>query len=119
MKGFALAVVFALSSSGAGVESSIVGTYTCTGTRGPQAYTLRLVVHPFGETYQLVWTADQGQAAIGLGVRDGDAVAVTLVSPGGELGVAHYVISPGRLAGVWSTGDGRVHREVCTQGQPT
>lgn len=116
MKGFALAVLVAWSSGG--VEpTKIEGAYTCAGARGTEAYTLQLTVEPFGDTYGLTWSADQGKAAVGLGVRDGDGLAVAILGPGGEIGVAHYVISPGRLAGVWSTGQGRVDREVCTQGK--
>src|SRR3990167_3937342 len=117
MKGFALALVIGLSMSGA-EPTKIEGAYTCRGTRGAEAYTLQLLVQAIGDTYGLTWTANQGPAAVGLGVREGDGLAVAILWPGGEIGVAHYVIGPGQLAGVWSTGQGRVDREVCTQGRP-
>jgi len=115
MKGFALAAL--LFFTGVVTPVDIVGTYLCHGARDGNAYTLHLTVQAVGDTYGLTWFADQGQAAVGLGVREGDGLAVAILAPGGEIGVAHYMISPGRLAGVWSTGQGHVDREVCTQGK--
>ena len=116
MKAFTLAAAIAWSAGGLG-STNIEGHYTCRGVRDATAYTLQLTVEPIGQTYGFTWFADQGRAAIGLGVRDGEALAVAIIGPGGEVGVAHYAISPGQLAGVWSTGQGRVDREVCSQGQ--
>jgi len=116
MKGFALTALISLTLGGID-PAPIEGTYLCSGARDGKAYTLHLTVQALGDTYGLTWFADQGDAAVGLGVREGDGLAVAILAPGGEIGVAHYVISPGRLAGVWSTGQGRVDREVCTRGQ--
>ena len=116
MKAVALAVLFAVLSSG--VEpTQIEGLYTCNGARDGKAYVLHLTVQAVGDTYGLTWFADQGDAAVGLGVREGDGLAVAMIGPSGEVGVAHYVIGPGRLTGVWSTGNGHIDREVCTQGK--
>lgn len=103
-----------------------MGSYTCHGAQGPQTYSMKLIVEELGEaTFEFTWRAVDQDALVllaGIAVPAGDHVAVALVGPrrpDGErgIGVAHYVMSPGRLEGVWARGDGLVYKETCVSGR--
>ena len=103
----------------AGPRMLTPGTYSCAGKQEGHVYTLSLVIQERGNTYELAWSAAHGHPKLmaGLGVPDGNHLAVAIVSPNGGMGVAHYTITPGRLDGVWTNGNGAIETEVCTSGR--
>lgn len=117
-KWFLLGVLLSIAAWPA-AEPSPIGTYTCSGTQAGKPYTLRLEVTAFDKTYELAWqTADGSQAVLaGVAVKDGSVLAVALISPAGGIGAALYHISPGRLDGIWTRGDGTIDPEVCASGK--
>lgn len=112
-----LAIGVVLAQSPSVAPDPLVGLYICHGTQdGGKAYTVRLQVDPIGQTYQLVWRLKDDTALVvlvGLGIRDGERLAVALIGPNHGVGVALYLISPSQLAGVWSRGDGAQETERC------
>ena len=99
----------------AGRPVSPVGTYTCRGTQNGVPYGLWLVVTALGQGFDFVWSVHEQSAPIVLGVAvpDGDHLAVALISRNGGVGAGHYVVSPGRLDGHWTRGDGSIDMESC------
>lgn len=95
------------------------GTYSCRGWQRGKDYAVTLTVKPFGETYEAAWffVGEAAPAIVGLGLVDHNDLAITLVSKSGALGVALYRITPGKLEGVWSAGDGTLEPEVCRSGR--
>ena len=107
--------VEATAKPAAGVQ---IGTYECTGTRGVVQYAVPLIVEAHGKAYRLQWGTPPQIQIIGLGIAQHGVLAVALVSSGGGVGVAHYLISPGWLEGVWTRGDGSLDTERCRLGRP-
>lgn len=99
----------------AGQPSNPIGMYTCTGTQAGVPYHMSLVVTAFGQGYDFIWSVQEGSAptVVGVAVPDGDHLAIALLSRNGGVGAAHYVVSPGRLEGRWTRGDGSIDRESC------
>ena len=95
---------------------SFAGPWTCEGENAVGgAYTIRLDIAVYGDTYELFWRNTQGDMVLrGLGLLMNDHLAVALVS-GNGVGVANYTVTPGRLVGLWS-GGGTVMLETCSQG---
>ena len=98
---------------------TLTGAYTCRGEIDAQPYMLVLAIEADGDTLRFAWstTADTEPLTVGLGVREGDVVAVALLHRrSGYLGVALYrVTTPDRLAAQWSMGQGRVSEEQCVR----
>lgn len=95
----------------------IVGAYACHGTQNGQRYEMPLAIAEFGHAYQLTW--GDPATVMGLGLLQEGRLAVALVVPRtGAVGVASYVVTPGRLEGIWSRGDGSIDVETCQQGRP-
>ena|SRR3990167_4200578 len=88
------------------------GEYKCEGTTPMGKYQLFLDVQVRGNIYDLIWHDNMVQAQ-GFGVRNGDNLAVIYRTILGEFGVSNYKLSPGRLDGMWSIGDGEIYPEVC------
>jgi hypothetical protein len=98
----------------------ITGYYTCRGRDGKgQEYTGVAVISKQKEVYIVQWTIGVGSAFIGLGIRQGDMLAVSWAIPGDKMGVVRginlYHIEPGpRLVGQWATlpGNGLINTET-------
>jgi hypothetical protein len=111
------------AAQGGTTTPSLTGAYTCSGEQDGRPYTLALVVEPQGETYALAWAASPHEARhqpsiMGLGVLQGDRLAVAMVTSRGGIGVAIYTVAAGRLDAHWSPGDGTVSTEACRASQP-
>jgi hypothetical protein len=98
----------------------ITGYYTCRGRDGKGGgYTGIAVISKQKEVYVVQWTIGIGSAFVGLGIRQGDTLAVSWAMPGDKLGVVRginlYRIEPGpRLIGQWATlpGNGMINTEA-------
>lgn len=98
----------------------ITGYYTCRGVDGKGgAYTGVAVISKQKEVYAVQWTIGIGSAFIGIGIRQGDTLAVSWAMPGDKAGVIRginlYHIEPGpRLVGQWATlpGNGTINIET-------
>ncbi len=112
----AIVVVLGFGSVRAAAPVDLPGKYLCAGTQGPDKYTVTLTIEKFDETYQLIWLQQEHPVLGGLGLTRGDQLAVGLFGPNGAVGVALYTVTPGRLEGEWSRGDGKVDIERCMKG---
>jgi hypothetical protein len=98
----------------------ITGYYTCRGVDGKGgSYTGIAVISKLKEVYVVQWTIGVGSAFIGLGIRQGETLAVSWAMPGDKAGVVRginlYRIEPGpRLSGQWATlpGNGMINTET-------
>jgi hypothetical protein len=100
-------------------ESLLTGTYDCQGVE-PDGTPYRGVVQivPNHGTYDVVWIFSSGQQYAGLGVVNGDVLAVSYFT--NRPGVVAYKIERGqngpRLQGQWTVvGAGAVFRETLTR----
>jgi hypothetical protein len=98
----------------------ITGYYTCRGVDGKGgSYSGVAVISKQKEVYVVQWTIGVGSAFIGLGIRQGETLAVSWALPGDKAGVIRginlYRIEPGpRLMGQWATlpGNGAINTET-------
>jgi hypothetical protein len=98
----------------------ITGYYTCRGVDGKGgSYTGVAVISRQKEVYVVQWTIGVGSAFVGLGIRQGETLAVSWAIPGDKAGVVRginmYHIEPGpRLTGQWATlpGNGVINTET-------
>jgi hypothetical protein len=98
----------------------ITGYYTCRGQDGKGGgYTGVAVISKQREVYVVQWTIGVASSFIGLGIREGNRLAVSWAMPGDKLGVVRginlYRIEPGpRLVGQWATlpGNGTINTET-------
>jgi hypothetical protein len=89
------------------------GTYHCFGSNGDGgAYAGVVVIAKHHDTYRLLWRFQDAPAAIGLGIRDGNVLAVSYV--GRVPGVVLYEVSGSGLVGRWTAAgaDGVVATET-------
>lgn len=92
-----------------------VGDYTCHGTTQGRPYSLSLKVEAEDAVYKTAWFDARGIMQYGYGIVEGGRFAVVIVNARDQgLGVVMYTVERGVLTGVWSGGDGRVEKEVCT-----
>lgn len=86
--------------------------YECSGVApNGRAYKGPLKIEQEGNTFLFTW-GDELQ--IGVGVRQGDKIAVGLVDRASKgLGVVLYTVSQGGLEGVWTFGGGLTFTETC------
>ena len=89
--------------------------YVCHGNSPNGTYDILLSVEKKEANYNLTWKTNEVQAK-GVGIRDGNNLAVLYVNPKGMGGVMLYRVSRGGLDGIWSGGDGKVYTETCTVG---
>lgn len=99
----------------------IGGYYTCKGLEaGGKSYTGVCVITKKGEVYLVSWMIGAGSTFTGLGIRQGNTLAVSWALPGDRgmvRGVNLYTIqSGGRLSGRWATlpGPGMLQSETLT-----
>lgn len=91
------------------------GDYTCRGETNGRPYSLMLKVEADEAVYKTAWFDERGIMQYGYGILDAGRLAVVIVNARGNgLGVVMYTVERGTLTGVWSGGDGRVEKEVCT-----
>jgi hypothetical protein len=98
----------------------ITGYFTCRGVDGKGgSYTGVAVISKQKEVYVVQWTIGVGSAFVGLGIRQGETLAVSWAIPGDKAGVVRginmYRIEPGpRLTGQWATlpGNGMINTET-------
>lgn len=108
-----------LPPTGSGNESPIVGTYDCQGVEPdgtPYQGIVRIIPHD--GMFDVVWTFSSGQQYSGLGVVNGDVLAVSYYT--NRPGVVAYKIENGekgpRLQGQWTVvGAGKVFVETLTR----
>jgi hypothetical protein len=99
----------------------ISGYYTCRGkeTNGKQ-YTGIAVITKAKEVYAVQWTIGIGSTFLGVGIRQGNILAVSWAQPGEQTvvrGINMYKIDKGpTLTGRWATlpGDGTLKSETLT-----
>lgn len=102
-----------------GPAADIAGIYEVHGVEAPEkTYRGIAEIVRQGEVYVVSWLID-GQSVIGVGIRDGNRLAVSWATPrdGGIIrGVNVYTITGKRLDGRWTTfpGNGRLKTERLT-----
>jgi hypothetical protein len=105
----------------ASAETEIDGYYVCKGIDNLKDYTGITVITKKEEVYLVQWMVGMGGGFFGVGIRQGDTLAVSWALPGDVKGVVRginmYHIEKGpRLVGEWATlpGRGTVNRETLT-----
>jgi hypothetical protein len=114
------ALVLPLASTSTATEAApLTGTYDCQGVE-PDGTPYRGIVQitPNRNTYDVLWIFATGQQYAGLGVLNGDVLAVSYFT--NRPGVVAYKIENGdkgpRLQGQWTVvGAGAVFRETLTR----
>ena len=104
-----------------GAASPIAGVYRATGTNGDgSAYRAIVIIREHENAFRLEWIFPSRRVVTGLGIRDGDRLAVSYF--GSQPGVALYEVEGRRLVGRWTIigGDGSVAVETLTllEGHP-
>jgi hypothetical protein len=110
--GFAYTLNMPLGSAEPG---DVSGVYRCTGSVGDdKPYSGIVVIEKWGESYHLQWYFPAGLAAVGVGVLNGDALAVSYVAP--AVGVILYRLDGQQLTGRWTQpeANGAVFSETLT-----
>jgi len=102
-------------------EIDIEGYYSCKGIDNLKNYNGIAVITKKEEVYVVQWMVAMGGGFYGVGIRQGNTLAVSWAIPGDAKGVVRginvYQIEKGpRLAGEWATlpGRGTVNRETLT-----
>jgi hypothetical protein len=100
-----------------GDPSPLPGFYECIGTGADgQAYRGAVIIEPDGDRFFVQWFIAAKRTAIGLGIRDGDMLAVSFYSADAG-GIVLYRIQGARLVGHWSAPltDGQLFEETLTR----
>ena len=80
---------------------------------GTTNYTGRVKIQRQGDVYLFAWfVPGPNPSAIGIGVRQGDVIAVAYGASLKQLGAVAYRIDADRLDGVWSSGKTRLGQET-------
>lgn len=101
----AFVVMFCVSAwpAVAVAADELEGSYTVTGENlDGKAYEGTATVVKLEHTYSLQWHFDGELAAIGIGIRKGNALAVIFHTRDGFVGLSLYVITKNRLEGTWA-----------------
>lgn len=97
--------------------SGLPGVYECQGTGADgKEYKGAVIIHPDGNRFVLQWYVGTQLSAIGLGLREGNVLAVSFFGPDAG-GVIVYKIDGARLIGQWSAPvtNGKVFAETLTR----
>jgi hypothetical protein len=97
--------------------AALPGVYECQGTGADgRAYRGAVVIEPDGSRFLLRWFISAELTAVGLGIREGDMLAVSFFSADAG-GVVLYRIDGERLLGHWSAPltNGQVFEETLTR----
>lgn len=116
MSAILLMLAVLIQTPSASTPPPLAGHYTCTGANDHGTrYSLRLEIRAHRDGFLFQWTAPRtGQiTGRGLGIRTGDTLAVAFTN-GKAIGVVHYAIGNGVLAGRWWAG-GEAYPETCEQ----
>lgn len=82
-------------------ESDISGVYQCDGLNGDGTrYAGYVVIAKHRDTYRVQWIFESRRGAAGIGIRDGDTLAVSYFG-----GLAMYKIEGAQLVGRWTVPD--------------
>lgn len=97
--------------------TGLPGVYECQGVGADgRAYRGAVLIEPDGNRFVLQWYVGPKLTAIGLGIREGNMLAVSFVGPDAG-GVVLYRIDGARLIGQWSAPvtAGQVFEETLTR----
>jgi hypothetical protein len=97
--------------------ASLSGVYECRGTGADgRPYRGAVVIEPDGSRFLVQWYIAAQLTAVGLGIREGDMLAVSFFSADAG-GVVLYRINGGRLVGHWSAplSNGQIFEETLTR----
>ncbi len=111
------AVGHALALPAAADPIPLPGIYECQGTGADgRVYRGAVIIEPDGNRFLVQWYVAAELTAVGLGIRDGDMLAVSFFSADNG-GVVLYRIDGARLVGHWSAplSDGQVFEETLTR----
>ncbi len=101
-----------------GQELDLTGIYKCEGVNPDgERYKGRVEIAKNDRTYRLVWTHSPVGTALGVGILNGDVLAVSYFNPE-MVGVILYKVEKGpRLVGEWTAvgADGHVYPETLTK----
>jgi hypothetical protein len=113
----AILVLIGLTSVRAAAPPELPGKYLCSGTQGPDRYSVKMEIEAYDQTYVVKWINSNGDPVLaGLGISARGELAVAILSPSGAIGTAMYRLSPGELDGIWTRGDGKTDTEMCRKG---
>jgi hypothetical protein len=93
------------------------GIYECQGTGADgRQYRGAVIIEPDGDRFLVRWIIAAQLTAVGLGIREGDMLAVSFLSADAG-GIVLYRIDGARLIGHWSAPvtDGQVFEETLTR----
>ena len=97
--------------------AALAGVYECQGTGADgRPYRGAVVIEPDGKRFVLQWYMAAELSAVGVGIREGDMLAVSFFGPESG-GVVLYRINGQRLVGHWSAplANGQVFEETLTR----
>jgi hypothetical protein len=97
--------------------AALPGVYECQGTGADgKLYRGAVIIAPDGDRFVLQWFVGTQLSAIGLGLREGNVLAVSFIGPDAG-GVILYKIDGTRLVGQWSApaNNGQVFEETLTR----
>lgn len=97
--------------------AALAGVYECQGTGADgRPYRGAVVIEPDGKRFVLQWYMAAELSAVGVGIREGDMLAVSFFGPESG-GVVLYRINGQRLVGHWSAplANGQVFDETLTR----
>jgi hypothetical protein len=95
----------------------LAGIYECQGTGADgRVYRGAVIIEPDGNRFLVQWYVASELTAVGIGIRDGDMLAVSFFSADNG-GVVLYRIDGAKLAGHWSAplSDGEIFEETLTR----
>lgn len=101
----AFVVVFCVGAWAAVVVAAdeLDGSYIVTGKNPDgKAYEGTATVTKLEQTYSIQWQFDGELAAVGVGIRKGNTLAVIFQTRAGQVGLSLYVITKNRLEGTWT-----------------
>jgi hypothetical protein len=105
--------------SAPGQDEDLSGTYTVKGTTAEgREYEGTCRISKEGDCYKLRWKIGEGSQT-GLGIRQGEVLAVSFTDGKEFAGVVAYRIRGGRLTGKWAAfgGEGKIYTETLTKGE--